>query len=292
MALPHNRCFHEISGGGQQMSISNRDATPLPKVRRHKVKVADEIIESLRQDIVSRRLAKGDRMPSERELAEKFGVSQPTVREAIRALEMLGLVEVHHGSGSYISGHSDYALASALQTLLQLEGVSILDVLAVRQILGREAVELAADRADAAGLAAVREALQQLADINTAPDVDEIIRRIIEFQRAVSACARNPLLHSLEVFLVTLLIEIQVVALRSKGVRFWKARAAEFQPDRTAIYRAIAAGDRKRAGAAMQRYFDDQRSRFLDDDALSKLNLSDPALIAAVAGIVRQFKSL
>jgi GntR family transcriptional repressor for pyruvate dehydrogenase complex len=277
---------------GSKMRIIDLEATSLPKRRRPKVKVADEIIESLRQDIVSRRLAKGDRMPSERELAEKFGVSQPTVREAIRALEILGLVEVHHGSGTYVSGHSDYALASALQTLLQLEGVGIMDVLAVRQILGREAVELAADRADAAALAAVQEALQQLEDINTAQDVDEIIRRIIEFQRAVSACARNPLLHSLEVFLVTLLIEIQVSALRKKGVRFWKSRAAEFQGDRTAIYNAIAAGDRKGAGAAMQRYFDDQRSRFVDDDALSKLNLSDPALIAAVAGIVLQFKSL
>jgi GntR family transcriptional repressor for pyruvate dehydrogenase complex len=261
-------------------------------MRRVKVKVVDEIIESLRQDIVTRRLVKGDRMPSERELADRYGVSQPTVREAIRALEILGLVDVHHGSGIYISGHSDYALASALQTLLQLEGVGILDVLAVRQILGRDAVEMAADRADAEGLAAIRNALDELEEIHTAPDVEEIIRRIIEFQRAVSACARNPLLHSLEVFLLTLLIEIQVGAFRDKGVKFWRTRAAEFQRDRKAIYAAIADRDSKAARKAMLRYLDDQRARFVEDKALSKLNLSDPALIAAVAGIVRQYKSV
>jgi GntR family transcriptional regulator, transcriptional repressor for pyruvate dehydrogenase complex len=272
------------------MSSANSTAAPAPTMRRVKVKVVDEIIESLRQEIVTRRMVKGDRMPTERELADRYGVSQPTVREAIRALEILGLVDVHHGSGIYISGHTDYALASALQTLLQLEGVGILDVLAVRQILGREAVEMAADRADAEGLAAIRSALDQLEDVHTAPDVEEIIRRVIEFQRAVSACARNPLLHSLEVFLLTLLIEIQVGAFQDKGVRFWRTRVAEFQDDRKAIYAAIANRDSKAARKAMLRYLDDQRARFVDDKALSKLNLSDPALIAAVAGIVRQYR--
>ena len=74
--------------------------------------------------------------PSEKDLSERFGVSQPTVREAIRALETIGLVEVLHGNGSFVRGQGDYALASALQTLLQLESVGIMDVLDVRQVTG------------------------------------------------------------------------------------------------------------------------------------------------------------
>src|SRR5258707_14646334 len=112
--------------------------------RPRRVKVVDEIIETLRKDIVTRRLPNGERLPSEKELSEQFAVSQPTVREAIRALETLGLVEVFHGNGSFVRSSGDYALASALQTLLQLQGVGIMDVLNVRQVLGLDSIEAAA----------------------------------------------------------------------------------------------------------------------------------------------------
>ena len=110
-------------------------------------KMADEIIETLRQDIVTRRLPDGERLPSEKELSDRFGVSQPTVREAIRALETLGLVEVLHGSGSFVRSSGEFALASALQTLLQLQSVGVMEVLNIRQALGRHSIELAAANA-------------------------------------------------------------------------------------------------------------------------------------------------
>jgi len=214
------------------------------KVRR--VKVVEEIIESLRQDIVTRKLVPGQRMPSERLLSERYGVSQPTVREAIRAPETLGLVYVGHGSGSYISPHGDYGLASALQTLLQLQKVGIIEVLDVRQILGRASVELAAANATSADVERIQQAINRLDVLEEVTTVDEVTRRIIDFQRAVSAAARNPLLHSLEVFLATLLIEVQVTALRSRGVKFGRTCAAEFQADRRNIREGIT-GSRDRS---------------------------------------------
>ena len=61
---------------------SERTTTEVSKPRRRKVKVVDEIIESLRQDIVTRRLPDGARLPSEKELSDQFRVSQPTVSNA------------------------------------------------------------------------------------------------------------------------------------------------------------------------------------------------------------------
>ena len=101
--------------------------------RPRRIKLVDEIIETLRQDIVTRRRADGERLPSEKELSDRFGVSQPTVREAIRALETLGLVEVLHGNGSFVRSQGDFGLASALQTLLQLQSVGIIEALDIRQ---------------------------------------------------------------------------------------------------------------------------------------------------------------
>lgn len=252
--------------------------------------MVDEIIESLRQDIVTRRLPHGARLPSEKELSDRFGVSQPTVREAIRALETIGLVEVFHGSGSFVRSQGDYALASALQTLLQLESVGIMEVLDVRQLLGRHSIEAAAVLATSDDIAAIGAAKARFDRPNELKDVSQVIGGVIDFQRAVSAAAHNPILQSLEAFLLALLNEVQAKSLSSRGIRFWRSRALEFQPHRVAILDGIVSRDPTRARAAMDCYFEAQRARFEADDALSSLNLSSPKLVAIVSDMVRLSK--
>ena len=254
------------------------------------MKIVDEIIETLRQDIVTRRLPDGGRLPSEKDLSDRFGVSQPTAREAIRALETLGLVEVFHGSGSFVRSQGDYALASALQTLLQLERVGIMDVLNVRQVLGRYSIEVAASVATEEDIAAIKLACDRFNEISDTKEVDDVIALIIGFQRAVSAASHNPLLHSLELFLLALLSEVQVGSLTARSVRFWQARALSFQPHRLAILEALKSGDPQKARQAIDPYFDAQRVRFDQDDNLRALDLSSPSLINVVANMVRHIK--
>ena len=258
--------------------------------RRRRVKVVDDIIETLRQDIVTRRLPHGERLPSEKELSDRFGVSQPTVREAIRALETLGLVEVFHGNGSFVRSQGGYALASALQTLLQLESVSIMDVLDVRQVLGRHSIEAAAKRATAPDIELIRVTSERFDRLSEVKDVDQVIACIIDFQRAVSAASHNPILQSLEAFLLALLNELQVTALTGRGIRFWRSRALDFQPHRIAILQGLRSGSTTEARTAMDRYFEAQRARFDQDEALRSLDLASPKLVAVVSELVRQFK--
>ncbi len=260
------------------------------KSRRRRVKIVDEIIETLRQDIVSRRLPHGERLPTEKELSDRFGVSQPTVREAIRALETLGLVEVFHGSGSFVRSQGDYAIASALQTLLQLESVGIMDVLEVRQLLGRHSIEAAAVHATERDLEAIAEATARFDRPNELKDVEQVIAGVIDFQRAVSAASHKPILQSLEAFLLALLNEVQVAPLASRGIRFWRARALEFQPHRVAILDGIRSRKPVAARKAIDHYFEAQRARFEKDESLRSLNLSNPKLITLVSEMVRQSK--
>ena len=254
------------------------------------MKIVDEIIETLRQDIVTRRLPDGSRLPSEKELSEQFGVSQPTVREAVRALETMGLIEVLHGNGTFVRSQGDYALASALQTLLQLENVNIMEVLAVRQVLGRYSVEQAAVNASEADLEAISAACSYFEEAATKRDVDTVIANIQGFQKAVSAASHSPLLQSLEGFLLALLHEVQANALTGKGSQFWMARALEFQPHRIAILAGLKSRDPVQSRTAMDRYFDAQRERFERDAGLSALNLSNPGLIGVVSAMVRLIK--
>ena len=272
------------------MRTTDRRAPASPseaKPFRRRVKVADEIIEALRQDIVTRRLRDGERLPNEKALSDRFGVSQPTVREAIRALETLGLVEVLHGNGSFVRSQGGFALASALQTLLQLESVRVIDVLDIRQVLGRRSIELAA-------VASTKDEVDEIADIcarfeqlNTTKEVDGVVKLIVQFQRLVSAASHSPLLQSLEAFLLAIVNEAQVQSLTGRGIRFWRARALAFQPYRVAILEGLRSRDPVNARGAMDRYFDAQRERFEQDENLRALSLSNPRLIAAISDMVR-----
>ncbi|WP_206243558.1 FadR/GntR family transcriptional regulator [Novosphingobium terrae] len=253
--------------------------------------MVDEIIESLRQQIVSGKLGDGARLPTEKELAQNYAVSQPTIREAIRALETLGLVEVQHGSGTFVRSQGSYALALSLQTLLQLESVGIFEVLDVRQLLGRQSVRATAKLATDEEIEMIGRSLAALDRLDEVDDVDEILRRMIDFQCSISALCRNPLLHRLETFLVTLLLEVQVIPMRKRGMKFWRDRAVAFQGDRREIFAAIQARDIGKAGDAMENYLEHQRARFVEDKKLGALNLSDSRLIEGLAEMVRQMKT-
>lgn len=263
----------------------------ISKPRRRKEKLVDEIIESLRQDIVTHRLPHGERLPSEKALSVRFEVSQPTIREAIRALETLGLLEVHHGSGTFVRSQGDFALASALQTLLQLERVGIMEVLGMRQVLGCHSIELAATNATEEDIEAIASACEGFDRLNDLKEVDEVIAQVIHFQRIVSAASHSPMLQSLEAILLAVLNEVQVNSLDGRGVRFWRTRALKFQPHRIAILQGIRSRDPRVARQAMDSYFDAQRERFEQGDKLQALNLSSPNMINIMSNVVRQFKN-
>jgi GntR family transcriptional regulator, transcriptional repressor for pyruvate dehydrogenase complex len=253
---------------------------------RRSAKLTDSIIEALRQDIVTGRLAQGDRLPNERELAAHFGVSQPTIREAVRALDAMGLVDVRHGSGAYIRGDGSYILATALQTMLQIESVTIIQVLDVREILGRESVRVAATMAAEEDLAGLEQHIALLAAVDEVGTVDEVVDAIVAFQVALSAAAHNPLMLALEGFLVNLLLQLQTEVLRHRGVAFWRARSLGFQPDRVAIVAGLRAHDDRNAANAMEAYLEHQRGVFLQDSSFSEMRLSDERAMKTVADIV------
>lgn len=255
-------------------------------VRRPR-KITDEIIESLRRDISTGQLAIGDRLPNERDLAQQFGVSQPTIREAVRALDAMGMVEVRHGSGAYVRADGAFLVRTGLETMLQIKNVGLLDALEVRGVLGRHSAYLAASSATEEDLAAMEAAYARLDSLASAADIDDLIDRIAELQVAVTLAAHNPLLSTLETFLIDLLLNLQFKALRSRGLRFWQRRAAGFQEDRRAIVDAIAARSADQAQAAMSAYLEHQRDTFLADPDLAGLRLSDPRAVDVASELRR-----
>ncbi|MCV7383452.1 FadR/GntR family transcriptional regulator [Mycolicibacter longobardus] len=240
------------------------------------VKAVDGVIDSLRQDIVSQRLPQASRLPNERDLAAHYGVSQPTIREAVRALAAMGLVEVRHGSGAYVRGDSDYLVATALQILMQMKDVGLLEALDVRTALGMQSARAAATHATAEDLEQLDIAYAALDSASKLRDHDMLIRAVAGFQIALSRAGHNALTTAIETVLVSLIMHMQFKALRSRGIRYWQQRTTEFQPDRRRILDGVAAHDPEAAADAMAAYLDHQRRYFTDDPELARLRLSDP----------------
>ena len=95
------------------------------------------------------RLRPGDKLPSERDLAERFRVSRPTVREAMRGLSVLGVIEIRHGGGAFVTALDAADLLKPLNFFLSLSDVSIERLYEARVLIESELAALAAERADA-----------------------------------------------------------------------------------------------------------------------------------------------
>jgi GntR family transcriptional regulator, transcriptional repressor for pyruvate dehydrogenase complex len=258
---------------------------------RPKTKVTDEIIDTIRADIVTGRIPQGERMPSERELAEDFGVSQPTVREALRALEILGLVEVHHGSGTFTSGRAEYAVASALLTLMQLQNVGVMEVQTVRQILGVQSASLAAMTATYDQIGEIEKAISAIDGLSHATSLPNIFRALLDHQKAMSAASNNALLSALENFLAMLMIELQAGLVEARKTGFWCDRIQSLQPLRKLVFEAIKKREPADAKDAAERYYSAVRTVFENDRMLKKARLSDPNLQDSVKKLMEDFKN-
>jgi DNA-binding FadR family transcriptional regulator len=121
------------------------------------VRSFDEVVEQLREAIYSGRIRPGERLPGERRLCAELGVGRPTLREALRSLEAVGIIEVRPGKsgGSYAATPSESTVGDAVAALVRLRGASPEDLAEFCVDFEGENAAWAARRADAADLAAL-----------------------------------------------------------------------------------------------------------------------------------------
>jgi DNA-binding FadR family transcriptional regulator len=126
-------------------------------------RASSDVIAQIRRAIMSGRYRPGDRLPTEREMAQQFAVSRVTVRDALRALEANGLVRVKVGGqgGPYVAEPDISILSDSIGTHLHLRGTSFQDLAEARLALETTAARLAAERATEDDLAALRVAIAQ-----------------------------------------------------------------------------------------------------------------------------------
>jgi GntR family transcriptional repressor for pyruvate dehydrogenase complex len=109
-------------------------------------KIYAEIVDQIKQLILDGHIKPGDKLPSERHLVESFRVSRASIREALSALEMMGLLEVRTGEGAYIRQLQADSMVASLTWALSMEKGSVLELLEVRKMIEVQAAGYAAER--------------------------------------------------------------------------------------------------------------------------------------------------
>jgi GntR family transcriptional repressor for pyruvate dehydrogenase complex len=159
------------------------------------VALTDEAIDKIKRMITSGELGPGDRLPREADLAERLGLSRNSLREAVRALSMIRVLDVRQGDGTYVTSLDPGLLLDALSFVVDFHrDDTVLEFLEVRRILEPAATALAAQRMSDADLAKLQILLDEL---STAPTMEALVANDLEFHRQIAAGAGNTVLCSL-----------------------------------------------------------------------------------------------
>jgi GntR family transcriptional regulator, transcriptional repressor for pyruvate dehydrogenase complex len=205
-------------------------------------RVTEEAIDKIRERIVSGAWGPGDRLPRESELAAQLGLSRNSLREAVRALSQLRVLEVRQGDGTYVSSLEPGLLLESTGFISHLLlGDTELELYEVRRILEAAAASLAAGRIDAHEKVELAESLDRMA---VARNVEELVEADVAFHAVIARAAGNAVLSSLLASLAT----------RTMRARLWHGREAdgaleETRAEHRRIYEAIMAGDPELARA-------------------------------------------
>jgi GntR family transcriptional repressor for pyruvate dehydrogenase complex len=198
--------------------------------------VTDEAIERIRQIIMSGEWGPGTRLPNEAELAGRLGISRNSLREAVRALSLLRVLEVRQGDGTYVSSLEPDLLLESTRFVSHLLGdKTVVELFEVRRILEPAAAALAAVRIDEQGLAKLRLELDRMAAATTS---EGLVEPDAAFHAIVADAAGNSVLSSL----------LETLSTRTMRARIWRGRLESGVLDATRaehsrIYEAIAARD-------------------------------------------------
>ncbi len=219
--------------------------------------VVSEVAERLMAAFTDGRVAPGERLPSERSLAASLGVGRSAIREALAALEILGIVIVRPGSGTYLRGGASELLPRTLSWGLMLGEPRTRELVELRGGLEIQAAELAAERIDDAALERLAEYVERMKmSIN---DFEAFKEADAHFHREIALASANSVLEDI-LQSIRSLLRIWV----DRGLRD-EAHAARAAAEHEQILRALQKRDPKLARLVMEDHMATAGNRLLED---------------------------
>jgi GntR family transcriptional regulator, transcriptional repressor for pyruvate dehydrogenase complex len=200
------------------------------------VALTDEAIDKIKQMIISGRVRPGEKLPREADLAAELGLSRNSLREAVKALSVINVLDVRQGDGTYATSLAPSLLLEALSFVVDFHrDDTVLEFLEVRRILEPAATALAATRMSREDRIELGKVLES---VDTDTPVEELVAADLEFHRQIALGASNSVLASL----------VDSMSAPTTRARVWRGMTEPRALERTlaehrAIYRAIIGRD-------------------------------------------------
>ncbi len=171
--------------------------------------LSDQVTDQLKELIARGALKPGERLPSERELAERFGVSRTVVREAVRSLTAKGLLEVTAGSGMVVRKPTASSIAEHFNLLLRLnsDGDPLEHIFDIRHVLEVEIAGRAAEQATESDIKQMEQYLQMMAE--NGHDLEQAATADVEFHTALARATQNPMFGILLSSISEIMLEVR-----------------------------------------------------------------------------------
>lgn len=211
--------------------------------------VSDEIVARI-VDLISRGMLKpGDRLPPERELCKQFGVGRTSLREALRSLSVMGILDGRVGEGTFVCSNSRY-LERSLQWGLLLEPKRVQDLVEARLMLESQTALLAAQRATEEDLSEIEETIRGMAAAIDRPG--RFLEHDLQFHLTIARAAQNAILYSLLTMIRGYLQEWIKNSLETPSTHSVEARARLSLDEHEQILRSLRRQDSEGAQEAMK----------------------------------------
>lgn len=207
-------------------------------------------------EIYAGRLKKGDQLDSDRELARKMNVGRSAVREALKVLDVLGMIDIRPGQGTYITKREANFFIIPLSWSLFLNGGQIDSILEVRDMLEVKAAELTAKSQDEQGLARLTEIYNRGYQSYIAKDNTAFLEADMDFHICIAECSGNQVIYSMIQTIRNLLKRVSETGMVDEE------QMGQIYDEHKGIYAAIITKKPEEAGQAMRVHMENSLKRY------------------------------
>ncbi len=208
------------------------------------------------EQIFDKKLKKGDQIESDRVLAEKLGVGRSAIREALKVLDVLGMIDIRPGQGTFITNNETNFFIIPLSWSLFLNGDQVDSIITVRNVLEVKAAELAATYCTQESMVRLTDITHDIQEAYLQKDFDRFLDGDLAFHTCIAACSGNQVIYSMIQTISSLLRQISGSGMADEE------QLTQIYEEHQTICGCILAKDAIGAGRAMQQHLDNSKKRY------------------------------